>query len=100
MIVNCSRCHRLTRATPQGLCPDCQRREDQELDGVLAYMHTHAHLSAGDLSKGTGVPIERILRWVRDGRLLATRSAPPTPPSSSGPAQPAAFHSPPARRQR
>lgn len=79
MLMNCSRCQRMARATPRGVCPDCLRLEDQELPRVWAYIHQHPNQSASEISRQTNVPIEWILRWLREGRLVEARPIPYVP---------------------
>lgn len=68
---NCPRCGRLAALLVRGQCPQCLREEHEQLRRVQAYLAEAGPASAEEIAAQTGVPVERVLRWLREGRLVA-----------------------------
>ncbi len=71
-VVNCPRCGRLSAVLVRGQCGHCLREEHEQLRTVQALLADRGALSAEEISQETGVPVERVLRWLREGRLMAS----------------------------
>lgn len=69
---NCERCGRLFSGT-DSVCPDCYERERDEFDRVREYLARHRGATVAEVSSQTGVSIQRIHRWAREGRLQVTQ---------------------------
>ncbi len=69
---NCPRCGRLSAVLVRGQCGQCLREEHDQLRRVQALLTQRGPLSAEEIAVETGVPVERVLRWLREGRLVAT----------------------------
>jgi hypothetical protein len=63
--MQCPVCGRLSR----GVCAACVREEAVQLGRLRALLAERGPLSAEEISRETGVPVERVLRWLREGRL-------------------------------
>jgi hypothetical protein len=68
--VNCPRCGRLSPCLVRGECPACLREEHRQLAELRAYLREHQARTAQEISEQTGIPLERVLRWIREGRLI------------------------------
>jgi ribosomal protein L37E len=73
--VNCPRCGRLAAVLVRGQCAQCLREEHDQLRRVQAYLAQAGPASAEEIAEQTGVPVERVLRWFREGRLVASGEA-------------------------
>jgi len=71
-LVNCPRCGRLSATLVRGQCGECLRQEHAQLRRVQALLADRGALPAEEIAAEVGVPVERVLRWLRDGRLFAT----------------------------
>lgn len=73
--VNCPRCGRLSPVLVRGRCGQCLREEHEQLRAVQALLSQRGPLSAEEIAAETGVPVERVLRWLREGWLVASGDA-------------------------
>jgi len=71
-VVNCPRCGRLSAVLVRGQCGHCLREEHQQLRTVQVLLADRGPCSAEEISRETGVPVERVLRWLREGRLVTS----------------------------
>ncbi len=71
-LVNCPRCGRLAPTLVRGQCPQCLREEHDQLRRVQTFLIEHGPASAEEIAAHVQVPVERVLRWMREGRLVAT----------------------------
>lgn len=72
--VNCPRCGRLAAFLLRGQCPACVEEEHAQLRQLRAYLNEHGPLPAEELAQETGIPLDRILRWLREGRLMVAEA--------------------------
>ncbi len=70
-LVNCPRCGRLSAGLVRGQCGECLRQEHVELKRVQTLLAERGALPPEEIATEAGVPVERVLRWLREGRLLA-----------------------------
>lgn len=68
---NCERCGRLFSGT-ELICPQCREDERAEFDKVREYLSQHRGATVAEVSSATGVSVQRIQRWAREGRLQVT----------------------------
>ncbi len=68
---NCERCGRLFSGT-ELICPQCREDERAEFDKVREYLSRHRGATVAEVSSATGVGVQRIQRWAREGRLQVT----------------------------
>ncbi len=68
-IRNCPECGRLYLDTGSDLCPECVREEDRQFDLVKEYLEEHPNAVVDEVSEMTGVAKERIVKFLRVGRL-------------------------------
>lgn len=68
---NCPRCGKVYVKNVKSLCPDCLREDEQMYEQVYRYLRDHPRSTATQVAEGTGVPEERVLAFLRDGRIQA-----------------------------
>ncbi|MDD2432482.1 MAG: MerR family transcriptional regulator [Clostridia bacterium] len=66
---NCPECGKIFNFLRTNLCPECQKKDEQYFRTVRRYIAQHPGVSAIEVSKNTGVSEEKILRFLREGRL-------------------------------
>lgn len=73
-VANCPRCGKIYMKNVRGLCPDCQRDDDQMYDKVYRYLRENPRSSVQQVAAATEVPEERVLAYLREGRIQSTES--------------------------
>lgn len=69
-IINCPECGRLFAADGgRRVCRKCLEREDSDYAIVRRYIREHPGASVFEVSEETGVEEEKILQFLKDGRL-------------------------------
>lgn len=66
---NCARCGRLFAGAGRNVCRKCQQTEDDEYSIVRKYVRDYPGASVFEVSEATGVEEDKILNFLRDGRL-------------------------------
>ncbi|HZK43212.1 MAG TPA: TIGR03826 family flagellar region protein [Syntrophomonadaceae bacterium] len=66
---NCPKCGRLFAADGRNVCRKCQQAEDDEFTIVRKYVRDNPGASVFEVAEATGVEEEKILQFLRDGRL-------------------------------
>lgn len=66
---NCVRCGNLMDGRLGPLCLECRRNDAEAFDRVRAYLEEHPQANLGEVSEGTGVEVDQIRRFLREGRL-------------------------------
>jgi len=69
-IGSCPGCGRVFLDTGRGLCPSCIREEEEQFEKVSEYLRDHPGETVECVSERTGVPREKILKFIREGRLM------------------------------
>ena len=68
---NCPVCGRLFRYAGRNLCPACIAEEEKEYEKVRSYVRDHEGANITEVSEATGVSVEKIIRFLREGKLVA-----------------------------
>lgn len=68
-IRNCKNCGRLYQYDGNKLCQKCRNDEGDEFFKVREYIYDHPNASIVEVSEETGVEEEKILAYLRQGRL-------------------------------
>ena len=68
---NCKKCNRLFSATNgTSLCSRCSNEVDDGFTKVREYIYDNPASSVKEVSLGTGVSAEAILKWIREGKIV------------------------------
>ena len=68
-IRNCSRCGKVYNSAHQSLCPECVEADEVEFQAVREFIKDNPKVSLDVVSEATGVSEDRLLEYLRDGRL-------------------------------
>ena len=68
---NCRNCGRPFLYQGNSLCPACRQAEEEDYEKVKAYLNEHPKSNLEEIHQATGVSKERILSYLRQGRLEA-----------------------------
>jgi flagellar operon protein (TIGR03826 family) len=72
-IRNCPRCGKLFQALSQNICPNCVKKDEELFRSVKQYIDDNPNCTLAQLSGGTDVSAGRILRYVKEGRLIISQ---------------------------
>ncbi len=74
---NCKKCNRLFSANDASstLCSRCNEDIDDGFTRVREYIYDNPASSVKDVSMGTGISTEAILKWIRDGKIVLDKNA-------------------------
>ena len=69
---NCPRCGKLfAKKGPHKLCPVCRKEEESQFEKVKEYLWDNPNASIEEVHDETGVEKDLIMKFVREGRLIA-----------------------------
>ncbi|MGI6144463.1 MAG: MerR family transcriptional regulator [Clostridia bacterium] len=68
-IKNCPECGKIFNFVRTNLCPECQEKEEQIFRVIRNYISQHPGVSVIDVSRETGISEDKVLRFLRQGRL-------------------------------
>ncbi|MCT4605027.1 MAG: MerR family transcriptional regulator [Marinisporobacter sp.] len=69
-IRNCKECGRIFQYTGVSkICTRCQKKEDNDFNVVREYIYENQGATLTEVSEETGVDEDKILRFLREGRL-------------------------------
>lgn len=71
-VANCARCGKIYVKVASSLCPDCVRQDEQMYELVYRYLRDHPRSTVAQVAAATEVPEDRILLFLREGRLQAS----------------------------
>lgn len=74
---NCRRCGKLFAFAREPICPDCQAEDERALALIKDYLASHPQATTVEVSEQTGVPLDRVLSFLRAGRLEMRQQASP-----------------------
>ncbi len=70
-IRNCPQCGRLFSPTGRNICNRCLDKEEEEYMVVRKYVRDHPGASIFEASEETGIEEDKIMQFIRDGRILS-----------------------------
>ena len=68
---NCSQCGKVFVRINRNICPDCMDKEEHEYEEVRKYLKDNPGASVMEIAEVTGVHEDKILKWMREGRIDA-----------------------------
>jgi len=70
-VKNCSRCGRIFQANEsESLCARCRDTDEEDFKVVREYVYDNPSAAIKDVSEETGVAEEKILKFLRQGKLM------------------------------
>ncbi|MEN6351333.1 MAG: TIGR03826 family flagellar region protein [Syntrophomonas sp.] len=66
---NCSQCGRIFPYQGRNICPKCLEKEEDDFQLVRRFVRDHPGASVIEVSEETGIEEDKILQFLRDGRL-------------------------------
>lgn len=70
---NCVRCGKLFVAGGNLVCPDCLDKDEEDFVNVRKYIFENPNAHVAEVSEATGVSENKIMGYLRDGRLVGDR---------------------------
>lgn len=67
---NCSECGRVFAYQGRNICNKCLEKEDGDYAIVRRYVRDHPGASVPEVAEATNIDEEKILQFIRDGRLI------------------------------
>lgn len=70
-LLNCIRCGKLFVQDKLAVdtCPACFVLQEQEFQLCKAYLREHPTTTIQELSENTGIPLSRMMYWIKEGRI-------------------------------
>ncbi|MGC8971094.1 MAG: MerR family transcriptional regulator [bacterium] len=68
-LANCKECGRLFVKTSSDICPECQKKEEEDFNRVKEYLKTHPNAKLQDIVDATGVSEAKVSKFIKAGRL-------------------------------
>lgn len=72
---NCPQCGKVFMYMVRNLCPACIDLEEKQYEEVCAYLRKNTGAQVDQIVEDTGVDETKVLRWMREGRLVSTDSS-------------------------
>jgi ribosomal protein L32 len=71
-VINCKSCGKLVVRQSSDLCIDCIRKDDTDFEKVRESLRERRKIrtSPNDVEIGTGVSLDTVFRYMKEGRLL------------------------------
>jgi ribosomal protein L32 len=69
-LVTCRSCGSLYDGRPNDLCPTCRRLDNENFERIRKYLREQEGATVEEVCAATGVSVERILGYLREGRLI------------------------------
>ncbi|MCX7796160.1 MAG: MerR family transcriptional regulator [bacterium] len=68
-LANCKECGKLFLKVASDICPECQRKEEEDFNKVKEYLKEHPNANLSEIMEATGVGENKISKFIRAGRL-------------------------------
>lgn len=72
-MTNCPRCGKLFNQIRLPICPECEKNEEEEFKRVKEYVTDNPGANISEIVTETDVPLKRIQKFLRDGRLEVSK---------------------------
>ncbi len=73
---NCHWCGRVFAHASDTVCPDCRKQEEKDFDKVFDFLKKKKNATIAEVHEETGVEKRRIIKFIRQGRLLTDTGEP------------------------
>ncbi len=74
---NCAACGKVAFVGARGLCSACLKQEDEDFDRLREFLAREPQLTVEELAERSGLDEGRILRFLREGRLVMSQASSP-----------------------
>lgn len=71
---NCPKCGKLFVYIAKDLCPECVQQEEVLFEKIRTYIKNHPGCNLQEVSENTEVSVDKILLYLREGRLVGMSS--------------------------
>ncbi len=68
-VSNCVRCKKAFAVVSGPVCPACLQKEEEQFESVKEFLEDNPGATMEEISDGTEVPVKRISKFIKDGRL-------------------------------
>ncbi|CAG7655467.1 flagellar protein [Paenibacillus allorhizosphaerae] len=68
-VVNCYRCGKIHVKNSYNMCPSCIKDLELQYEKCTKYLRENKQCSLQELSDATGVPVNQITKFIREGRI-------------------------------
>jgi len=68
-LANCKECGKLFVKISSDICPECQKKEEEDFNRVREYLKTHPNANLQEIIDATGVSEAKVSKFIRAGRL-------------------------------
>lgn len=68
-LANCKECGKLFFKVVSDICPDCQKKEEEDFNKVKEFLKEYPNASLVEIMEATGVSESKISKFIRTGRL-------------------------------
>lgn len=75
-LANCLRCGQLFVKVQQSICPACIEKREQDFGRCREYLRDNPETRMKELAGATGVPVQQIIQFIIEGRLIITTANP------------------------
>lgn len=66
---NCTRCGELFNRLSRSICPDCVRKEEEQVAAVMAFLRGNPDVTVDEVAEATGVESSLVLQLIREERV-------------------------------
>lgn len=66
---NCPECGKVFTFIRTNLCPACQKKDEDDFRAVRSYIIKNSGAGIPEISEETGISEEKIMRYIREGRI-------------------------------
>lgn len=73
-MANCPRCGKIFSKMSKPICDDCVREEEEIFQKLKKYIDDNPGNTLEQISEETGVSVKKIMKFMKDGRLEATKA--------------------------
>ncbi len=70
---NCPRCGKIFTFITSPICSNCEKEEENIFQTVRAYIEENPDAKMSKVSEETGVSVQKIIRYIKDGRLEVSK---------------------------
>ncbi len=68
-LANCKECGKLFFKVASDICPECQKKEEEDFNKVKDYLREYPNASLSEIMEATGVNEKKISKFIKAGRL-------------------------------